>query len=554
MKKFRKTMALFLSVVMLVGICSAVPTYAQDISTDILIERNVQKSLANAEKRSLRIAATPMTTVSTYEELTAAVESKATNIFLSQDIYLENTLQIDYDVFFLAAPQGKTIFADTGFRHIQITASDIQLQFEHVTLDGNYDGTGYSMCGGIYAENIANVSISGLTIQNCYGTAVFNVLQEIEDSSFSLYNCTVKNNKDGAIDSYAKNNLLYNVLCENNTESGTNISLGAAPGTDAIHTIIYNSIIRNNSASEGGGIQFVNTSAFLDANTIIENNYAEDIGGGIEADNSYIESYATIKNNTSQSQGGGVFLRNSTFVMQGGEISCNKTYTRFNFLDGYGGGIAIYNTVSNPNGDVVINDGLIEKNQAACGGAIGSSQSGPYVFNPSYVKINGGTIRNNGNQTSDTSIYDRCERGGGIFADKVEMTDGIVEKNQAYIAGGIETDYFIMSGGTIQDNGYFETEDGEIIVNTHSGGGVFCRKNAVITNGLIYGNMAEYGGGMYINGSLDLSAPAYIRYNTATVEGGGVCFQRLSGSSVGEIDYSRIKNNTAPTYPQYNGI
>lgn len=553
MKKFRKTMALFLSVVMLVGICSAVPTYAQDISTNILIERNVQKSLAKSEKHSRRIAVAPMTTVSTYEELAAAVESKVTNIFLTQDIYLENTLQIDYDVFFLAAPQGKTIFADTGFRHIQITASDIQLQFDHVTLDGNYDGTGYSMCGGIYAENIANVSISGLTIQNCYGTAVFNVLQEIEDSSFSLYNCTVKNNKDGAIDSYAKNNLLYNVLCENNTDATINISLGADPGTDAIHTIIYNSIIRNNSASEGGGIQFYNTNAFLDANTIIENNYADSKGGGIDSYNSRIESYATIKNNTSLIQGGGVCLKDSTFVMQGGEISCNKANTRMSLWH-YGGGIAIDNSVSNPNGDVIINDGLIEKNQAAFGGGIGASQIGAFDIEPSFVIINGGIIRNNGNQTSDTEMLDLCMYGGGIFAEKVEITDGIIEKNQASSAGGIATHYFIMSGGTIQDNGYFETEDGEIIVKTHSGGGVFCRKNAVISNGLIYGNMAEYGGGLYINGSLDLSAPAYIRYNAATVEGGGVYFYRLSGGSVGEIDYSRIKSNTAPKYPQYNGI
>lgn len=550
MKKLKNTFALFLSIVMLTSICSAMPSYAQETSSDIVMERNLQKSLSIMEKRTRQIASNPITTVSTYEELVAAIESKATNIYLLQNIYLENSLQIDYDVFFLADPQGKTIYA-AGYRHIQITSSDVQLQFDNVTLDGNYDGTSNSIYGGVETTNVTDISIVGLTIQHCNGTAIYNEGLKNNEGSFSLYNCTIKNNTNGAIDSYAANNLLYNVICENNTDAYTTISLGAIHDAITSNTYIYNSTIRNNSALEGGGIQLYYTNTFLDSTTIIENNYAEEFGGGINAYNSSIESYATIKNNTSINQGGGVFLKDSTFTMQGGEISYNRANIQVVRNDNYGGGIAIETNTENSNGDVIINDGLIEKNIAAFGGAIGSGQRSSYDFYPSFVKINGGTIRDNGNQTTDADIFNSCESGGGIYVNRVEMTGGIIEKNQALTAGGICSAYFTMSGGTIQDNGYFETEDGEIIVKTMSGGGVLCRISAIITNGLIYGNMAQNGGGMFINGSLKLSAPAYIRYNTATKKGGGVCFYKSTGGNIDEIDYSRIKNNTAPNGPQY---
>lgn len=547
MKKIKNLLLVILSVVLLINIYPTIPTYAQTKSSNSETEYIVENAKSVMKNRSQRISAAPITSVSTYSELVAALNTKANNIYLLEDIYLEEALEIDYDVSFLAATEGKTIYAAADNCHIQVTTSDIQLQFDNVILDGNYKN-GTTVQGGIDADNTANITIIGLIIQHCYSKTISNTFDS-DESSFWLYNCTIKDNINGAVDTYASNILLYNVLVENNKET---LYLGAYDDTRTSETAIYNSTIHNNTTgSSGGGIQLYNTNAYLDANTLIENNTASYQGGGIYAFNSNIESYASIKNNTAADCGGGISLEDSTFIMQGGEISNNSANLTVLTSLNYGGGIAINSTTSNPAGDVIINDGIIEKNVAAYGGAIGGGQNYSYEFAPSYVKINGGVIRNNGNQTSEIQNYNYiCENGGGISANKVEITDGIIEKNHSLIGAGVCTAHFIMSGGFIQDNGYFISDDGEIIVQTGSGGGVFSRKSAVITGGLIYSNMARNGGGIFLNGSLDLSAPAYIRYNTATDCGGGVYL----GSNTGEIDYSRIINNTAPYGSQYYPI
>ncbi|MDE6767272.1 MAG: right-handed parallel beta-helix repeat-containing protein, partial [Eubacterium sp.] len=480
-----------------------------------IMERSAQKALSAVEKRTQRIASGPITSVSTCEELTAAIEAKATNIYLLQDIYLDKALQIDYDVFFLADPQGKTIYAAAECRHIQITSSNVQIQFDNIILNGNYSiNTKATISGGIDADNATDITIVGLNIQNCFSIAISNTLPDDTESSFSLYNCSFENNLSDCADSYSTNILLYNVICENNGGGfllGTN---AAYPYENAVISdiSIYNTTIMNNKSS---GIMLYNSNTFLDSNTLIEGNTSNFGGSGISAENSHIESYATIKNNVTTRHGGGILLYNSTATIQGGEISYNKANTTVLSDQNYGGGIAIETDTANPSGDVIINNGILEGNQAAYGGAIGSAQSASYDYSPSYVKINGGTIRENGNEEIyPVNFTKTCERGGGISAETVEITDGIIEKNLALIGAGVCAKNFIMSGGTIQDNGYFLNDNEEIIVQALGGGGVYAHETATITDGLIYSNMAKRGGGISINGTFNLSAPAYIRYNT----------------------------------------
>ncbi len=555
MKKFKKVLSVFFSILMLISICSAMPAYSQELPSDILMEQRVEKARISVEKRSQKIASGPVKRVSTYAELLAAVEAKATNIYLLDDIYLEDTLQIDYDIFFLADARGKTIYANEGKRHIQITANGVQLQFDNVILDGNYNEKIKAIYfGGINANNITDITIVGLTIQNCKGTAISNSLPDDIESSLSIYNCIIRNNFGNALYTYSTNIVLYNILCENNIDCGEGtITMGPSESSYPYESnltaeiAIYHLTARNNSASEGGAVAFYNAEVFIDSDTIIENNTVTFGGGGICSYNSNIESYGTIKNNVSEGRGGGILLINSTATIQGGEISYNTASTEVLAGYNFGGGIAIESDTEEPTGNLIVNDCIIEGNIAAFGGAIGSgSWTGA---TPSYVIINGGTIRNNGNKTLEIITYHYlCECGGGIYADKVKMTGGTIEQNHCLSSGaGIYANDFIMSGGLIQDNGYFLSDSGDAIIQTSQGGGVYSQKSAVITDGLIYSNMAKRGGGVCADGSLQLSAPAYIRYNTAENEGGGVRYVPANSN----VDYSRIRNNNAPKGPQY---
>lgn len=547
MKKTKKIISIVLSVLMIAGIYAAMPAYAQEIPSDILMERRAEKALFAVEKRSQKIASGPIKRVSTNAELVAAVEAKETNIYLLQDIYLEEALQIDYDVFFLADSQGKTIYAKAGINHIQITANGVQLQFDNVILDGNYNEENKkTYFGGINADDITDITLVGLNIQNCKGLAISNSLSANMESSFSLYNCILKNNLSECADTFATNILLYNVLCENN---GGGVLLGAMDAEPYEDTIIsnvslYNVTIRNNQES---GISLYNANAFLNSDTIIENNVSEFGGAGINAEKSNIESYATINKNVTKWHGGGILLRNSSATIQGGEISYNRACTQVLSSYNFGGGIAIELDSEEPNENLIINDCIMEGNIAAYGGAIGSGSWSGML--PSYIIINGGTIRNSGNQVAEISDYNYvCECGGGIYADKVKMTGGTIEQNHSLSRGaGIFANEFIMNGGTIQDNGYFLSENGDTVIQTSQGGGVYAEKSAVITDGLIYSNMARYGGGIYVFDSLELSAPAYIRYNTAENQGGGVYYKPANS----QVDFSRIRNNTAPQGPDY---
>lgn len=540
---------------MIAGIYAAMPAYAQEIPSDILMERRAEKALFAVEKRSQKIASDPIKRVSTNAELVAAVEAKETNIYLLQDIYLEEALQIDYDVFFLADSQGKTIYAKAGINHIQITANGVQLQFDNVILDGNYNEENEkTYFGGINADDITDITLVGLNIQNCKGIVISNMLPDDTEGALSIYNCIIRNNFGNAVYTYLTNCILYNVICENNIDYGEGtITIGPSENSYPYESnltaevAIYHLIARNNSAGEGGAIEFYNAEVFIDSDTIIENNRTSYGGGGICSYNSNIESYAIINNNVTDGHGGGVLLIHSTITMQDGEISNNAANEHVLNGPNCGGGIAIELTSNKAEGDVIVNGGIIEGNTAAYGGAIGC---GSWTdVSPSSIVINGGTIRNNGNQTSDiidNSHY--CAYGGGIYAEKVKMTGGTIEQNHSISRGaGIYANEFIMSGGTIQDNGYFLTENGDTVIQTSQGGGVYAEKSAVITDGLIYSNMARYGGGIYVFGSLELSAPAYIRYNTAENQGGGVYYQPANS----QVDFSRIRNNTAPQGPDY---
>lgn len=533
MMKRKKAISLLLAGVMVATMFVDAPVvYAQGAKMDKqAADRYVQAAVEKTHQKQGRLAGSAVANVSTYAQLQAALAAKTPNIYLLQDMELEDVLTVDYSVSFLAPAAGKTLYAAPGKRHIEVTAPDVQLQFSHVVLDGRYV-SGNTEVGGINVP-VSGVSIIGAVIQNIRGEAVLNDVTG-DNVSFAIYDTVIRSSDRSDITSTARDVVIYNTEITACTDCGIYVLSG---DDDRIAVYLYDSVIQNNAGYSAVWVE--NVDLMINENTIISGNTTDEIGAGVCANASDVVSYGEISHNTSKKSGGGIaLLENSSLTMEGGAVSFN-TGGR-GILDS-GGGIYLEGEKS----QVTINNGVIEGNTAANGGAIGVKYTVNIVGMPIF--IHGGTIRKNGfSVDADGNVKKMSSMGGGIFGNSVTMTDGVVEQNLCSNEGcGIYAAAFNMQGGMIQDNGYYETDAGETVTTKAQGGGVWT-KDAVIFGGYIYGNMAQYGGSMAVFGTLNLSAPAYIRYNTATEKGGGLYYK-----SLGEADLSRIKNNTAPQGSNY---
>jgi len=139
----------------------------------------------------------------------------------------------------------------------------------------------------------------------------------------------------------------------------------------------------------------------------------------------------------------------------------------------------------------------------------------------SLVTVNGGTFIMNDEATitgNDNSSRD----GGGVLVSNgtFEMRGGTISHNVARSGGGVRVlpssfssnTNFTMSGGSITEN--------RVINNGGGVSGFF-----TMTDGVIYGNTANNGGGVYSDVGFTLRG-RMISDNTAINNGGGVCIER----------------------------
>lgn len=551
MNRIKQIFIALLSVILISTVLPINVAYANELTAEAKADYSIEKALIKTERLSTRMALGSMVSVSKYAELTAALEAKTPNIYIMNDITLEDTLQIDYNVNFLADDTKVNIFAASGKRHILITASNVQIQFNNVILDGGYGSSVRG--GGIEAKDVCNITLINPIIQNCYiigkTSAIYGSLGDNnENGYFYIYNGIIKNNYGkSSIDIYATDIILYNTLIENNTTSSRTTGTGTLflGGNEIADTIsIYNSTIRNNSSAYGAGLNICFATLILNKSTTIENNTAKNYGGGIYAEDAIIENYGKINNNKASQYGGGIALKNSQFIMHDGEVSYNTSKSN-------GGGISIVNNTDNLD-NVIINDGIMQGNVSENGSAIGYDYISNYQeINQPRVIVNDGIFCNNGYTFDDEgNLSVICREGGVIYGSDVTVNGGTFEKNICTVFGGaIFTLNLTMTDGMIQDNGFYEDEEGNISVHTFRGGGLYIYENADITGGLIYSNQAEDGAGITAYGTLSIAAPAYVRYNTAEKSGGGVYF--FGEKSIKNVDFSRIKNNSAPNGAQY---
>lgn len=208
------------------------------------------------------------------------------------------------------------------------------------------------------------------------------------------------------------------------------------------------------TSEEGGGIGIgPGSSVVLGPGTLIRNNYASSIGGGVlvAPSGSLLVDGAKILDNRADIVGGGIAIvgKNTTVTFKSGEISANHAQG--------GGGVAVY-------------------------------QEGRFT-------LSGGTILDN---TADMA-------GGGVMVNQAAlftMENGLIRGNRSSGSGG---------GVALMERGTFILEDGEILGNrgAEHGGGIAADDtgNVIIKGGFISANRATVrGGGIFTAGSFIKSA------------------------------------------------
>jgi len=332
------------------------------------------------------------------------------------------------------------------------------------------------------------------------------------------------------------------------------------------------SVIEDNRAIFGGGVQAVNGAIFTMYGGIISNNAAFSTswstlatgGGGVWTECSTFTMHdGVIKDNVANntlgaltgSFGGGIGGGGnvgsgfeSTFTMNGGTVSGNVAR--------YGGGIRLVNS------NVTINAGTISGNEAIVVGASGEGGGLELMF--ANLTINGGAITGNaaryggGMQLVESTATmngglisgNETSRGGGgvnLLWDSIfTMNSGAISDNEAQWQGGgvgvnISSE-FILNGGMIKNN----------IANLNSGGVlVGLESTFIIEGGTIDSNTAgTMGGGVGLSISSTLTMnDGVIANNTASTNGGGVFVPRTSTFT---MNSGKIDGNT--TYENGGGI
>lgn len=285
-------------------------------------------------------------------------------------------------------------------------------------------------------------------------------------------------------------------ILENEAENGGGVYLanGSFILADSIED--QGSISKNTSTAYGGGVYIAGDGDFtMNGGTVVENSTSGEDGGGIYLNGgNFILNNGNIKSNSANSRGGGVYLYGGRFLMEDGVISGNSSRSD-------GGGACIEN-----NGDFIMNDGDITGN--------GKDASGvTLTMNGGGVYIDGGSLTvTAGNISSNASI----DNGGGVY-----IVNGTVN----------------MGAGRIVDNHCGLYGGGVYVFNSSAQ-----TKTVNFNGGTMVGNSAMYGGGVCVDGRIDLNiGNVEIAENIAT-NGGGAC---LMNNAFMNFGVGQIKNNSA---------
>jgi len=324
--------------------------------------------------------------------------------------------------------------------------------------------------------------------------------------------------------------------------------------------------------TENGGGVYLNGGNFVLENGTISGNGAIENGGGVflTGENCRYELKKGYITGNSAGNGGGVYLEKGLFILgndvnlQDGNISSNAATFGGGVYIGSAnngsvtaaddaqdteptegfimrGGTITSNTTADDGGGIYLNGGSFLMNN---GNIVGNSSStdggGVCIANNGNFTMNDGTITGNGKNGSDIVTTN----GGGVYLDggRLIVSAGNISDNAATASGG----------GVYISNGSVEMGDGEVLSNTCGayGGGIYVYndpksaqyKDVEVSGGSLLKNTAVYGGGICVDGPINLNiGNVEIAENKAT-NGGGVCLMNSANMTFGA---GQIKNNIA---------
>ncbi|MBQ3195307.1 MAG: hypothetical protein IJB65_02460 [Clostridia bacterium] len=401
--------------------------------------------------------------------------------------------------------------------------------------------------GGVFADNGSHVEYSG-------GNLSYNSTQETNGGAIYVKTGTAK---------FTGGTISHNSAANNG--GGVFVNGGKIEFTGG-------EISNNTAKANGGGVYLTASSAVFTGGTISDN-LAEDRGGGVFADSSStvemspvtaadgtVTGYATVTKNIANGSGGGVFVAGSSKItISEGIVSYNKALKNAN-SSGNGGGIAM------SSGTIVVNGGSFYGNEALKGSGGGIMATGVN----SSVSVYGGTI----GSVDDISLANSASKGGGIQVQNgasLTVSDGCIGYNKAlyvYDANGVLDSATGVGGGIAVFSCNATITGGTVIGNQadNKGGGIYVysanqTESVTFSDGTIgvdadgnpAANIANYGGGVYVNNAIfnmtksgDVSGA--ITNNVAIVDGGGLYVAFAPVTIAGNISDNMAANNGGGVY------
>ncbi len=294
------------------------------------------------------------------------------------------------------------------------------------------DNTASSLGGGIHCEGGSSLAVSRCWIYNntapsgggIYCLASSLVVDDYSDIEYNnattgggicVYSCTSATiDTSHIINNEASNGGgVYITGTTTSTVTGCWIHDNTAYNGGGVYftsaTTVYGCEIYENEASNGGGIYFTSRSVTID-HCVVENNYAEYIGGGIygNASGSFSSPniiWSIIQGNESNGVGGGIFFQNSASSVSNYAWLMRHCAVISNTAVNSGGGL-VYT------GDFIAENVLFYGNEAGYGGGAYKNVSGQAAFNNCTFAGNtatydgGGIYDHNPNQVYATTIHD----------------------------------------------------------------------------------------------------------------------------------------------------
>ncbi|MCC8045815.1 MAG: hypothetical protein LIP12_09990 [Clostridiales bacterium] len=481
-------------------------------------------------------------------------------------------------IFLYSTSSNRSTFTSTGG---EISGNTI-----YSTDSTNSYGGGISI-GSTAAHAYASVNMSNTTVSGNTGAtygggiAIYTYAQEV-----ILTNLTVSGNKAVASAAsgtgygggvYIAGNSACTVTVSGGTYSGNSADYygGGMYVTTATSSLVLQDAAKfdgNTSYNGGGGIY---TEGYLklaggdskDTAVIICSNVCTGgVGGGVYSStvNSYAITsigYVDVYENSAGTNGGGLCV-NAGGMDLSGHITIHNNYSRGTNY----GGAGLY-AGSNTTGTIWLHDGvyIYENTSNLHGGGVYARwglkiEDGVYIYD-NYANSNGGGVDALTLDMSGGEIHDNnAANGGGVYI--VQGTAGSVDPESSISGGKIYNNTARTgNGGGVYENSYpnilYIKGDVKIYDNSayNYGGGVYASDLFTFSGGIITGNTAQRGGGVYIIGYLGQDATIEI-----SGTGSGIIYDNMAtavnyGNDVAlgfNSDSVSSNNSTGKAYPSLN--